>query len=111
MAIQPACCTPGYTYTLFSCRFEGETENSLFDICNFFLTILFSLPKFTYNQAQEIVMEKYEVISEKEKIIPVNDSGFHAFALTHFYFFKVRSMDAELKVMVNPDTGEIIELR
>lgn len=56
-------------------------------------------------------MEKYEVISEKEKIIPVNDSGFHAFALTHFYFFKVRSMDAELKVMVNPDTGEIIELR
>ncbi|WP_213371778.1 hypothetical protein [Mesobacillus boroniphilus] len=77
-----------------------------------FLTILyFSLPKFTYNQAEKIVMEKYEIINEKEQTIPVTGSGFHPFALTHFYFFKVRSIDAELRVIVNPDTGEIIVLQ
>lgn len=77
-----------------------------------FLTVLyFSLPDYTYNQAKEIVQEKYEIINEKELTIPVMDSGFHPFAYTHFYTFKVRTMDAEQRVMVNPDTSEIIVLR
>lgn len=77
-----------------------------------FLTILFfSIPRFTYNQAKEIVVEKYEIINEKEQTIPVMDSGFHPFAYTHFYSFKVKIMDAEQRVMVNPDTGEITDLR
>lgn len=77
-----------------------------------FLTILyFSLPKYSYNQAKDMVMDKHEIISEKQQIIPVMDSGFHPFALTHFYSFKIRALDAEQRVMVNPDTGEIIVLR
>jgi len=77
-----------------------------------FLTILyFSLPQLTYNQAKEMVMDKYEIINEKEQSIPVMDSGFHPFTYTHFYSFKVKSGDAVQRVMVNPDTGEIMVLR
>ncbi|MBT2639787.1 hypothetical protein [Bacillus sp. ISL-39] len=77
-----------------------------------FLTVLyFSIPQFTYNQAKEIVLDKYEVINEIEQIIPVMDSRFHPFAYTHFYSFKVKTMDAEQRVMVNPDTGRVIVLR
>ena len=77
-----------------------------------FLAILyFSIPRFTYNQAKEIVVEKYEIMNEKELIIPVMDPGFHPFAFTHFYSFNVKTKDAEQRVMVNPDTGEIIVLR
>ena len=77
----------------------------------FLILLYFSLPKFTYKQAEEKVMEKYEIINENQKIIPVTGSGYHPFALTHFYSFKVKSMDAELRVMVNPDTAEILVLR
>ncbi|WP_226086760.1 hypothetical protein [Mesobacillus sp. S13] len=74
-----------------------------------YLSILYvSLPDYTYNQAKEIVQEKYEIINEKEQTIPVMDPGFHPFSLTSFYSFKVKSMDAEQRVMVNPDSGEII---
>ncbi|MBT2642929.1 hypothetical protein J7I80_11885 [Bacillus sp. ISL-41] len=77
-----------------------------------FLTILyFSIPQLTYNQAKEIVIEKYEIIDEKEQTIPVMDSGFHPFAYTRFYSFKFKAGDAEQRIMVNPDTGKIIVLR
>lgn len=77
----------------------------------FLIILYFSIPKFTYNQAKELVMDKYEIINEKEQIIPVTDSGFHPFAYTHFYSFKVKIMDTEQRVMVNPDTGEIVVLQ
>ncbi|WLR54510.1 hypothetical protein LC048_19075 [Mesobacillus subterraneus] len=77
-----------------------------------FLTILyFSIPRFTYNQAKEIVEEKYEIINEKKQVIPVMDPGFHPFAYSQFYSFNVKTKDAEQRVMVNPDTGEVIVLR
>jgi hypothetical protein len=43
-------------------------------------------------------MEEYEIINEKEQILPVTGSGYHPFALTHFYSFKVRSLDEVSKL-------------
>lgn len=95
----------------FKADVKGKRRVPYWIFVMLFLTILyFSIPQFTYNQVKEIVMDKYEIINEKEQIIPVMDSGFHPFAFTHFYSFKVRSKDAEQRVMVNPDTGEIIVL-
>jgi hypothetical protein len=76
----------------------------------FFSILYFSLPKVTYLQAKEIVLKKYEIIDEKIPIVPVNGTGYHPFALTHFYSFKVKSKDTDLRVMVNPDNGKVIIL-
>lgn len=96
----------------FRTEVKGKRRIPYWIFALLFVTILYlSLPKYTYNQAKEIVMEKYEIINEKVKIIPVTGSGYHPLALTHFYSFKVRSMEAEQRVMVNPDTGEVIVLR
>ena len=76
----------------------------------FFTILYFSLPKFTYDQAEKIVMGKYEIMNEKEQIMPVTGSGFYPFAHTHFYSFNIKSMDVKQRVIVNPDTGEIIVL-
>ncbi|MCM3124292.1 MULTISPECIES: PepSY domain-containing protein [unclassified Mesobacillus] len=76
----------------------------------FFSILYFSLPKFTYQQAKEIVLKKYEIIDEKIPIVPVKGTGYHPFALTHFYSFKVKSKDTDLRVMVNPDKGKVIIL-
>lgn len=76
-----------------------------------FLAVLYlSLPKFTYNQAQEIVMKNYGSAPEKTLNIPVLDPGFKPFALTAFYSFKVRNSEEEIRVMVNPNTGEVVVL-
>lgn len=77
----------------------------------FLMILYFSIPQLTYNQAKEMVMDKYRITDENEQTIPVMDTGFHPFAYTHFYSFKVKSGDEEQRVMVNPDTGEIIVLR
>ncbi|MFT9600449.1 hypothetical protein [Mesobacillus sp.] len=96
----------------FKADVKGKRRMPYWIFVILFLTILyFSIPRFTYNQAKEKVIDKYEVINEKEQTIPVMDSGFHPFAYTHFYFFNVKSGDAEQRVMVNPDTGKIIVLR
>ncbi|WP_144475357.1 PepSY domain-containing protein [Cytobacillus oceanisediminis] len=73
----------------------------------FFSILYFSLPKFTYQQAKEIVLKKYEIIDEKIPIVPVKGTGYHPFALTHFYSFKVKSKDTDLRVRVNPDNGKV----
>ena len=96
----------------FKADVKGKRRMPYWIFVILFLTILyFSIPRFTYNQAKEKVIDKYEVINEKEQTIPVMDSGFHPFAYTHFYSFNVKSGDAEQRVMVNPDTGKIIVLR
>ncbi|CAM3858082.1 PepSY domain-containing protein [Mesobacillus thioparans] len=76
----------------------------------FFSILYFSLPKFTYQQAKDIVLKKYEIIDEKIPIVPVEGTGYYPFAFTHFYSFMVKSDDTDLRVMVNPDNGKVIIL-
>jgi hypothetical protein len=101
------------TYALyFRADMKGKRRVPYWMFMLLFLMILyFSIPQLTYNQAKQMVIDTYEIIDEKEKIIPVIDSGFHPFTYTHFYSFKVRTMEAEQRIMVNPDSGEIIILR
>ncbi|MCK1996066.1 hypothetical protein MPH47_02280 [Psychrobacillus psychrodurans] len=80
-------------------------------ICIFLITVLFSLPELTHNQAKEKVINKYEMNILKTDTIPIeNDNIWNPFNPNRAYFFKGYSSNSnkEVSVMVIPNNGMIV---
>jgi hypothetical protein len=94
-------------------RTDSKSKLNGWRYCLFILILLtvfyFSLPKFTYNQAKEIVSEKYEILYKSDqRVVAVAGTGYSPFALAYYYHFDVKAENKELRVMVNPKTGSIV---
>lgn len=80
-------------------------------ICIFFISVLFSLPELTHNQAKEKVINKYEMNIIKIDTVQVEyDNIWNPLIPNRAYFFKgySSSSDKEVSLMVLPNNGMVV---
>ena len=84
------------------------------------LSFYLSLPQYTYNQSKEMVVDKYSIEINSfvnfehryENIVPVLRKGIFDMKTTSgfYYFMFNKKSGQEMYVIVNPQSGEIIEI-
>lgn len=80
-------------------------------ICIFFISVLFSLPELTHNQAKEKVINKYEMNIIKIDTVQVEyDNIWNPLNPNRAYFFKgySSSSDKVVSLMVLPNNGMVV---
>lgn len=80
-------------------------------ICIFFISVLFSLPELTHNQAKEKVINKYEMNIIKIDTVQVEYHNiWNPLNPNRAYFFKgySSSSDKEVSLMVLPNNGMVV---
>ena len=74
------------------------------------LSVFLSLPSLTYKQAKEKVLNNHAMTIMDTGTIPV-ESCWNPFAPDRAYYFKGKNASSEeIKLMVVPDTGKVLEI-
>ena len=76
----------------------------------FIVSVFFSLPELTHNQAKEKVINNYEMkIVETDTVSIQDNNSWNPFASDRAYFFKgYNSKLEEISIMVSANTGKVI---